>query len=76
MIGAKLLCIRFDKIVGFIRVHDRAIFFVLFGTEKCDFIYNRIKCLIGVKSVTTNVISHNYEMIKVDSYDLLSVEKA
>ena len=43
---AKPLCIRFDKIDGFIRVYDRTRYLVLFGSEKYDSIYNRIRYLI------------------------------
>ena len=43
---AKLLCIRFDKIDGFIRIYDRTRYLVLFGSEKHDSIYNRIRYLI------------------------------
>ena len=37
--------------------------------------FHRIRYLIGVKSVITYVISHNYAKIKVDSYDSLTSEK-
>ena len=53
MICAKPLHIRFDKVDGFIRVYDGTRYLVLFGDEKCGFIYNRIKYLIGVKSNIT-----------------------
>ena len=43
---------RFDKIDGFIRVCDGTRYLVLFGSEKYDAIYNRIRYLIGVKSGT------------------------
>ena len=43
---AKLLCIRFDKIDGFIRVYGRTRYLVLFGSEKYDSIYNWIRYLI------------------------------
>ena len=62
LIDAKPLC-RFDKIEGFIRVYDRTRYLVLFGSEKYDFIYNRITYLIGVKSGIKYVISHDYAMI-------------
>ena len=39
---------------------------MLFGAEKYDFIYNRIRYLVGVKSGVTYVISHDYAKIKVD----------
>ena len=52
--------IRYNKIVGFIRVYDGTRFIVLFGSEEYDFIYNRIRYLINVKSGITSMISHNY----------------
>ena len=59
LIDAKPWCIRFDKIDGFIRVYDGTKYLVLFRSEKYDFIYNRIRYLIGVKSGFTFVIFHN-----------------
>ena len=59
MIDAKPLHIRFDRIHGFTRVYDGNRYLVLFGSEKYDFIYNRIRYLMGVKSGITYVISHN-----------------
>ena len=50
LIGAKLLRIRFNKIDGFVRVYDGTRYFTLFGSEKYDTIYNRIRYLIEVKS--------------------------
>ena len=49
LINAKLLRIRFDRIYGSIRVYDGSKYLVLFGSEKYDFIYNRIRHLIGGK---------------------------
>ena len=49
VIGAKYLGIRFNKIDGLIRVYDRTRYLVLFGGEKNDFMYNRVRYL-GVKS--------------------------
>ena len=74
-IAAKQLRISFDKVDGFIRVHDRTRYLISFGAEKHDFIYHRIRYLIGVKSGITYVISHNYAKAKVDSYDSLPLEK-
>ena len=62
--------------VKFISVYDGTRYLVLFGSEKYDFLYNRIRYLIGVKIGITYVISHNYAKIKVDSYDSLPLEKA
>ena len=69
LIGVKPLRFRFDKADGFIRVYDGTKYLVLFEGEKYDFIYNRIRYLIGVKC------AHNHAKIKVDSYDSLPLEK-
>ena len=74
-IGAKPLCIRFDKIEGFIWIYDRTRYLTLFGSEKCLAIYNRIRYLISLKSNITYIFSHNFAKIKVDSYDSLPIEK-
>ena len=63
LIGAKPLRIRSDKIDGFIRVDDGNKYLILFGDEKYNFIYNRIRYLIEVKSGITYVISHMYTKI-------------
>ena len=75
MIDAKTLRIRYDRIDGFIRVYDQTRYLVLIEREKYDFIYNRIRYLIRVKSDITYVISHSYAKVKVDSYDSLPLEK-
>ena len=67
--------IRFDKIDGFIRVYDGTKYLVLFGPEKYDAIYNRIRYLISQRSGITYVVSHNYVILKVDLYDSLPPEK-
>ena len=74
LIDAKPLGINFDKIDGFIRFYDGTTYLVLLGSEKYDYICNRVRYLIGVKSGITYVISHNYAKIKVDSYDSLPLE--
>ena len=53
MTGAKPLHIKFDNIEGFIRVYDGTRYLVLFGGEKYDFICNRIRYVVGVKSGVT-----------------------
>ena len=75
MVGAKLLRIRFNKVERLIRVFAGITCLVLFGPEKYDFIYNRIRFLIEVKIGITYVISHNYAKIKNGLYDFLSLEK-
>ena len=66
-IDSKPLHLRFDKIDGFIRVHDRTRYLVLFGSEKDDSIDDRIRYLVSVTSGITYIISHNYAAMKVDS---------
>ena len=48
LIDTKPLHIRFNKIDGFIRVYDRTRYLELFVSKKYDFIYNRVRYLIGV----------------------------
>ena len=73
--GAKPLRVRFNVFDVFnVRCtigYDGTRYLVLFGGEKYDFTYNRIRYLIAVKSGITYVISHNYAKITVDSYDSL-----
>ena len=71
----KPLHIRFDKVHGFIRVYDGTRYLTLFEAGKYCATFNRIRYLIGVKSGVTYVISHNYEKIKINSYDSLPLEK-
>ena len=70
--GAKPMHIRFDKVNGFIRVYDGTIYLVLF-CEKCNFLYNRIRYLIRIKSGISYVIYHNHAKIKVHLYDSLKL---
>ena len=59
-LGAKPLHIRFNKIGGFIRVYNGTRYLVLFGPEKYDSFYSRIRYLIGqflIKfKITTSII--------------------
>ena len=75
LIGNKLLLIRFDKKDKFFRVYDGTRYLLLFGAEKFDFIYDRIRYLIRIKNSNDYVISHNYAKVKVDSYDSLPLKK-
>ena len=47
LIGAKPLRIEFDKVDESIRVYDGTRYEILFGAEKYDSIYNRIRYLIS-----------------------------
>ena len=62
LIAVEPLHIKFKKIDGLNRVYDGTSL-ALFGREKFDFIYNRIRYLIGRKSGITYVISQNYTKI-------------
>ena len=63
--------IRFNKIDEFIRVYDGTRYLVLFASEKYDYIFDRIRYIINIKSGITDRVSHNYAKIKVDSFDFL-----
>ena len=69
------MCITFDKIDGFTRISDTARYLTLFGPEKYDAIYDRIRYLISLKSGIKYILSHYFAKIKVDSYDSLPIEK-
>ena len=73
--GARLLHIRLDKIDGFIKIHDKIRYLVLFDYSYCDKVCDKIKYLISEKSSTTNNINHNFARIRIDSYDSLPIEK-
>ena len=75
LIDFKPLRIRLDEIDGFFRVYDGTRYLVLIGIKKYDYIYNRFRYLISVKSNITDIISHNYAKIEVDSYNSLPLEK-
>ena len=73
--GARLLRIRLDKIDGFIKIHDKIRYLVLFDYSYCDKVCDKIKYLISEKSSTTDSINHNFARIRIDSYDSLPIEK-
>ena len=75
LIAAKPLRLRFDKVDGFIRVYDGTRYLVLFGPEKYDAIFNKIKYIISQKSGITYVFFYNYARIQIDSHDSLPLEK-
>ena len=53
LIDSNSLRKKFDKIDGFIRVYDGTRYLVLFGSEKYDSIYNRVRYLLSAKSSLT-----------------------
>ena len=66
---------RSNKVDVFIRVYDGTRYFVLFGPEKFDRIYNRIKYLINQAIDVTHVFSHNHTRTNIDLNDSLPLEK-
>ena len=72
--GAKTVGIRFDKVDGFIKIYDGTKYLVLFGPERYNAIYNRIRYLISEKSSITYSINHNFARIRTDSYISLPLE--
>ena len=67
--------IRLDKIDRLIRIYDGTRYLTLFASGNYDAIYNRIKCLISLKSSITHIFPHYFAKIIVDSYDSLPIEK-
>ena len=72
---SKPLRIIFDKIDGIIRIYDGPRYLTLFGSEKYDAIYNKIRYLISLKYGITYISSRFFANIKVNSYDSLPIEK-
>ena len=68
---------RFNIIHGSIRIYDGSRYLTLFGSEKYDAIYDRIRYLISLKSKKWHHIffSHYFSKIKIDSCDSLPIEK-
>ena len=75
LIDSKPWCIRFFKIDGIIKIYDGTRYLTLFGSEKYEASYNRIRYLISQKSCITYIFSRYFAKIKVDSYDSLPIEK-
>ena len=70
--GAKALHISFNKIDGFT---DGIRYLEIFGYGLHDEIYNRIRYLISEKSGITDSINYNFATIRIDSHNLLTIEK-
>ena len=72
---AKPLRIRFNKIDGFIKIHDKTRYLVLFDNSYCDKICDKIKYLISEKSSIIDSINHNFVRIRNDPCNSLPIEK-
>ena len=73
--GAKPLCIWFEKIDGFIKIYDGIRYVILFVPEKYNAIYGRINYLISEKGGITYNITHTFPRIIIYSYNSLLIEK-
>ena len=73
--SAKPLRTRFDKIDGFIKIHDKIRYLVLFDYSYCDRICDNIKYVISETSGITDSINHNLVRTRSDSYHSLPIEK-
>ena len=73
--GAKSLCIWFDKIVGFIKTRNGIKSLVLFDYLWFDKICERVKNLISEKSGIRDSINHNFQKIRIDSYNSIPIRK-
>ena len=74
--GAKPLHSIFDKVDGYIRKNDATNYLALFHSdEKYERIYDRIRCLIMLKTNISDVYSHKNAKIYIHSDDELPLEK-
>ena len=60
---------------GFIRVSDGTKYLIIFGFEKLDVIFNRIRYLTGLINHIEYVFSYNLGTIKKNLDDYLPLEK-
>ena len=75
LVGANLLRIWFDKVLGFNRVYGGTKYLVSFGPEKYDVIHNTIEYLITQKSGIIYVFTYKYENIKIKTYNFLLLKE-
>ena len=73
--SAKPFHIRLDKLDGFIKVHDKIRYLVLFDYNNCDEVCDKIKYLVSEKRGITDSVDHNFARIRIDSFDSLPFKK-
>ena len=66
--------LKFDKVDEFIRIYDRVRYLTLSGSETYAAIYNKISCLVSLKSSIKYSFPHCFVKIKVNLYDFLPIE--
>ena len=67
---AKPLRIRFDKIAGFIKIHDKIRYLVSFDYSYCDEICDQIKYLVSEKSCIKDSINQNFGKIELNFHNV------
>ena len=67
VMGLIPLCIRFNKIDGFIKIYYGIRYLVILGHSWFGEICDSIKYLINEKSGITNTINHNFGQSRIDS---------
>ena len=75
LIAGKPLRIKFSKKDKFFGSFDETRYLELFGSEKYDTVYNKIRYLVILKSSITYAFSLYYTKAKVDSYDSLTIKE-
>ena len=75
IIDAKYLCIIFDKVDGVIRDYNGIQYLALFGSEKYNSIFSKIRFLMKIKGGISYLVSRNYPKIETDSGNGLPLEK-
>ena len=67
--------IKFNKIEGFIKIHDKIRYLVLFNYSYCNKMCHEIRYLLIEKGGITDSINQNFARIRIDSNDSLFIEK-
>ena len=65
----------FEKVDGFIKEYNGTKYLALFGSEKYNAIFDRIRYLIRLKSLISHVVSQYFGKIIIDSDDDLPLKK-
>ena len=69
------MCIIFDKVDGVIRDYNGIQYLALFGSEKYNSIFSKIRFLMKVKGGISYLVSRNYPKIKINSDNGSPLEK-
>ena len=69
------MSVNFDEIDKFIKTYDRIKYLGLFDYGWFERFCNRIKYLVSDKNGITDSINHNFERIRIASYNSLLIEK-